>query len=106
MKKGAVHLTETSYPIGGNNTNTVIAAHRGYARAEMFKNLNQLEIGDKVYIKNFKEDLSYEVYDIKIISSNNIDVLKIEEGKEILTLLTCYTLGYEKQRLCIKAKRI
>ena len=27
MREGAVHLTETSYPIGGVNTNCVLAAH-------------------------------------------------------------------------------
>ena len=35
MLKGAVHLTETSYPIGGENTNSVIAAHRGYGKATL-----------------------------------------------------------------------
>ena len=37
MKKGAVHLTETSYPIGGVNTNSVIAAHSGYGKATLFR---------------------------------------------------------------------
>ena len=36
MKHGAVHLSQTSLPIGGNNTNCVIAAHRGYRGAPFF----------------------------------------------------------------------
>ena len=39
MAKGAVHLTETSYPVGGDNTNCVIAAHRGYSRTAMFRDI-------------------------------------------------------------------
>lgn len=60
LAKGAAHLTETSYPIGGENTNCVIAAHRGYYQTEMFRNLDKLEIGDVIYIENFRETLTYE----------------------------------------------
>ena len=81
MKKGAVHLTETSYPIGGVNTNSVIAAHRGYGRATMFRHIEKLENGDKIYIKNFKEELVYTVYEIKIIEPNDITELEIKEGE-------------------------
>ena len=49
MKKGAVHLTETSYPVGGDNTNCVIAAHRGYSKAAMFREIEKLELNDKIY---------------------------------------------------------
>ncbi|MEG0156959.1 MAG: sortase, partial [Anaerovoracaceae bacterium] len=36
MELGATHLSQTSMPIGGKNTNSVIAAHRGYYGAKMF----------------------------------------------------------------------
>ena len=52
MAKGAVHLTQTSYPIGGINTNCVLAAHRGYAKAAFFRDIEKLDYGDKIYIQN------------------------------------------------------
>ena len=41
------HLEGTSLPIGGNNTHTVLTAHRGLPEKTLFTNLNELEIGDK-----------------------------------------------------------
>lgn len=73
MKKGAVHLTETSYPIGGKNTNSVIAAHRGYGKAELFRNIHKLEINDEVNILNFREKLTYKVIEIRIIDPQDIE---------------------------------
>lgn len=105
MKKGAVHLTETSYPIGGVNTNSVIAAHRGYGRATMFRHIEKLENGDKIYIKNFKEELVYTVYEIKIIEPNDITELEIKEGEDIITLITCHPYRVNNQRYIVKAVR-
>lgn len=50
MNKGAVHLSQTSLPIGGENTNCVIAAHRGSLRGYMFRNIDELEPGDEIRI--------------------------------------------------------
>lgn len=106
MRKGAVHLTETSYPIGGENTNSVIAAHRGYGKAKMFRNIDKLEYGDKIYIQNFREELIYEVYEIKLITPDDIRELAIQEGKDIITLITCHPYRVNTQRYVVKAKRI
>lgn len=106
MKKGAVHLTETSYPIGGENTNSVIAAHRGYGKALLFRNIDKLEYGDKIYIQNFKEELTYEVYEIKLVTPDDISELEIQEGEEIITLITCHPYRVNTQRYIVKAKAI
>ncbi len=106
MKKGAVHLTETSYPIGGANTNSVIAAHRGYGKAVLFRNIDKLVVGDKIYIQNFKEELSYEVYDIKLVDPDDTSELLILEGEDIITLITCHPYRVNTQRYIVKAKRI
>ena len=70
MRELAVHLTETFYPVGGENTNCVIAAHRGYSRADRFRNIEKLEIGDEIYIQNFRETLVYQVVELRVISPN------------------------------------
>ncbi len=105
MTKGATHLTETSYPIGGENTNSVIAAHRGWSWSKMFRNIDKLETGDKIYIQNFKEKLTYTVCGIKIVNPNNISELEIQEGKDLITLITCHPYRVNTQRYIIKANR-
>ena len=106
MKKGAVHLTETSYPIGGENTNSVIAAHRGYGKAELFRHIEKLEKGDKIYIQNIREQLEYEVYEIKLVTPDDVRELAIQEGKDIITLITCHPYRVNTQRYIVKAQRV
>lgn len=105
MLKGAVHLTETSYPIGGINTNSVIAAHRGYGKASLFRHIEKLEVGDEIFIKNFKEELTYIVYDIKIIEPDDVSELKVKNGEDIITLITCHPYRVNSHRYIVKAKR-
>jgi sortase (surface protein transpeptidase) len=57
LARGAGHLTQTSLPVGGENTNAVIAAHRGMATADMFRHIDKLEKGDMLYLTNFRETL-------------------------------------------------
>ena len=106
MKKGAVHLTETSYPIGGPNTNSVIAAHRGYGKAKLFRHIEKLDYGDKIYIQNFREELVYEVYEIKLVTPDDVRELAIQDGKDIITLITCHPYRVNTQRYIVKAKHV
>jgi len=105
MRKGAVHLTETSYPIGGTNTNSVIAAHRGYSKADMFRNIEELTIEDRIYIQNFKETLTYKVIQTKVIMPTEVQALFIQEGKDLVTLLTCHPLGRNIRRYMVICER-
>ena len=90
MAAGAVHLSQTSLPIGGENTNCVIAAHRGWYGAPYFRYIDLLEVGDEVYITNLWETLTYKVTSIKVIEPNDIDEILIQPGRDMLTLLTCH----------------
>lgn len=67
MADGAAHLSQTSLPIGGANTNAVIAGHRGYNGASYFRYIDKLTIGDTVTVTNLWEKLTYRVAEIKII---------------------------------------
>ena len=90
MAKGAVHLSQTSLPIGGMDTNCVIAAHQGWYSAPYFRYIELLEVGDELYITNLWETLTYEVTSIKVIEPNDIDEILIQPGRDMLTLLTCH----------------
>ena len=106
MKKGAVHLTQTSYPIGGKNTNCVIAAHRGYSRAPMFREIEKLKRGNKIYLENFKEKLTYKVIKTKVISPTDIEEIMMREDKDMLTLITCHPYRKNSQRYVVFCERI
>ncbi|MDF2513024.1 MAG: LPXTG-site transpeptidase (sortase) family protein [Herbinix sp.] len=105
MSKGAVHLTQTSIPIGGEDTNAVIAAHRGSRYGEMFQHIEQLEIGDEVKITNAWETLTYRVTSIEIIAPNEIDKVLIQEGRDMVTLLSCNPYGKNTQRYVVYCDR-
>ena len=89
MAAGAAHLSQTSLPIGGSNTNCVIAGHCGWKGATYFRNLTELQPGDAVYVMNLWETLTYTVIDAKVIDPNEIDEILIQPGRDMLTLFTC-----------------
>jgi sortase A len=106
MADGAAHLTQTSLPIGGSNTNCVIAGHRGWRGASYFLTITDLKEGDEVLVTNLWETLRYRVVEIQIIDPNDIDAILIQEGRELLTLLTCYRVASgEKLRYLVICER-
>lgn len=90
MADGAAQLGQTSIPIGGENTNAVIAGHRGYNGAPYFRYVPELRIGDCVDITNLWGTLHYKVVETKIIQPNDIEAIKIQPGRDLITLLTCH----------------
>ena len=106
MKKGAVHLTETSLPIGGENTNCVIAAHRGYSSALMFRDIEELQLEDEVYLSNPWEILTYRVVEIKIIRPNEIGEVLIQPDRDLITLITCHPYRFNYQRYVVYCEKV
>ncbi len=106
MNLGAVHLDNTSMPVGGINTNCVIAAHRGAGRyGDMFRSINKLQIGDSVKITNPWEELEYKVTDIFAIEPKDIDKILIQENKDMITLVSCHPYGSSKYRYIVYCER-
>ena len=89
LNKGAAVLGQTSLPIGGENTNCVIAGHRTWNGAIQFKGLEQLQPGDKVYVTNPWETLTYQVVETKTILPDAMQEVLIQEGRDLLTIFTC-----------------
>lgn len=106
MSKGATQLGCTSLPIGGINTNCVIAAHRGYSTKEMFRNIEELEIGDKIIIENYWETLEYEIVKTEVIDPGDINKILIQPQKDMITLSTCHPYRHNYQRYIVYAERI
>ena len=107
MADGAAHLSQTSLPIGGENTNCIIAGHRGYNGASYFRYIDKLNVGDAVYITNLWERLTYQVCEIKIIAPHDVTEILIQPGRELLTLLTCHPYASGgRQRYVVYCERV
>ena len=107
MAAGAAVMGQTSLPIGGSDTNCVLAGHRGWNGAAYFLSINQLEPGDTVTVTNLWETLTYEVVETRVISPNDVDAIHIQPNRELLTLLTCHPpASGGKQRYLVFCERV
>ena len=106
LQVAAGHLEGTSLPVGGASTHAVISAHRGLPSAKLFTNLDQLEVGDTFTITVLDRTFTYEVDNISIILPTETDSLKVSEGKDYITLMTCTPYGINTHRLLVRGRRI
>ena len=106
LQVAAGHLEGTSLPVGGASTHGVISAHRGLPSAKLFTNLDQLEEGDTFTITVLDRTLTYEVDNISIVLPTETDSLKVVDGKDYITLMTCTPYGINTHRLLVRGRRI
>ena len=100
LQTGAGHLNGTKLPIGGENTHSVLAAHRGLPSARLFTDIDQLYRGDYFYIH-----IIFPMVD-KDDSKTLEEVLQIEEGRDLVTLFTCTPYGVNSHRLLVRGSRV
>ncbi len=106
LSVGAGHMQGTSLPIGGENTHSVISAHRGLPSAKLFTDLNHLEVGDTFSITVLDRTTYYEVDKIEIVIPTQLDAVYIEDGESYCTLMTCTPYGINTHRLLVRGKEI
>ncbi|MEE8715842.1 MAG: class C sortase [Coriobacteriales bacterium] len=105
LANGAGHLPGTSMPVGGQGTRCVIAGHTAYGDAVIFDDIGTLVAGDVVWLTSVAGSLRYVVHDSRVIDPDDVDALAIEEGSDMLTLLTCYPRSVNTQRLIVNCVR-
>ena len=106
LEQGAGHLFGSSLPVGGAGTHAVIAAHTGIATRMFFTDLDQMKTGDLFFLNVLGEKLAYQVDQIVTVTPDRTDLLRIEEGKDQVTLVTCTPYGINSHRLLVRGKRI
>lgn len=111
LDTGVGHMNGTKLPIGGESNHSVLSAHRGLPSAKLFTDIDQLEKGDRFYLHILNEDLAYEVDRIlPMIEKDDFDALeeamRIEEGKDYVTLFTCTPYGVNSHRLLVRGHRV
>lgn len=100
------HAENSSVPIGGENTHCLLLGHRGLPTARLFNDIDQLIKGDYFELHILDEVLVYEVYKIQVVEPSELNKLRIEKGKDLVTLITCTPYGINTHRLLVHAKRI
>lgn len=105
LQKGIGHMEQSSYPIGGEGTHSVLTGHRGLPDAELFTHLDKMEIGDRFYLHVLDEILAYRVDQIKVVEPNETGDLDIIPGKDYCTLVTCTPYSINTHRLLVRGVR-
>ncbi|WP_459588879.1 class C sortase [Corynebacterium camporealensis] len=106
LQKGLGHLFGSALPVGGEGNHTVITGHTGLTNATLWDNLIDVKEGDAIYVSTFGEKMKYEVYDIDVVLPEETDSLGDQEGRDLLTLITCTPYGINTHRLLVHAERV
>ena len=107
LSNGIGHIQTSSFPVGGITTRTVVSGHRGLPNAKLFTRLDELVKNDLFYFKVGEKTLAYKIYKIEVVKKDEApDVIGIEEGKDLATLITCTPYGINTHRLIITGKRV
>ena len=105
LRKGVGHLSNTSLPIGGLDTHCVLTGHTALAAATLLSDLDKLNLDDLFYIKVLDELHTYKVDQIKVVLPTDTSDLKIEKGKDYISLITCTPYGINTHRLIVRGTR-
>lgn len=106
LEKGAGHLENTSLPVGGESTHSVISAHSAFPTETFFDYLEDMEEGDSFYIHVLNRTLRYDVDQIKVVLPNDTSDLYVIRGEDHVTLLTCTPYSLNTHRLLVRGKRV
>lgn len=100
------HLEWSGLPVGGMSSHCVLSGHRGLPSAKLFTDLDKMQEGDLFMLRVLDEVLTYEVDRIEIVEPQEVSSLKIEEGEDLCTLVTCTPYGINTHRLLVRGHRI
>lgn len=106
LEKSVGHVVGTSLPVGGESTHAVLSAHSGLASSKLFSDIDQLAVGDTFYIHVLGDTLAYQVDNIATVLPTDTSLLQIEDGKDLVTLVTCTPFGVNTHRLLVRGHRI
>lgn len=106
LERAVGHVVGTSLPVGGSSTHAVLSAHSGMASSRLFSDIEQLAEGDTFYIHVLGEVLAYQVDAINTVLPMDTRLLQIEDGKDLVTLVTCTPFGVNTHRLLVRGQRV
>lgn len=105
LEKGVGYIPESSPLTGGVDHHSILAGHRGLPNAELFLRLNKLEKGDTFVIQVSGQELLYEICKIQVIRPEDTNILQVQKGKDLVSLVTCTPYGMNTHRLVVTGER-
>lgn len=106
LQSAVGHINWSSLPVGGDSTHSVLSGHRGLPSAKLFTDLDNLREGDIFTLTVMDEVLTYEVDQIRTVEPQNVSDLRIEQGEDFCTLVTCTPYGINTHRLLVRGHRV
>lgn len=106
LERAVGHVVGTSLPVGGSSTHAVLSAHSGMVSSRLFSDIDQLTEGDMFYIHVLGDTLAYKVDAIHTVLPTDTSRLQIEDGKDLVTLVTCTPFGVNTHRLLVRGHRV
>lgn len=106
LKDAVGHMEGSSLPVGGENTHVLLSGHRGLPSAKLFTRLDEMTVGDTFYLHVLDEVLVYEVCEVNTVLPEETDLLYLENGRDLVTLITCTPYGLNTHRLLVRGERI
>lgn len=109
LQGGVAHFKDTAKP--GEGSNIFIFGHSSYylwdpgEYKEIFKNLEDIKVGDEIDIWYLSYEYKYKVTETKVVEPSDVSVLK-PTSTEQLTLMTCVPPGTAEKRLIVIAKPV
>jgi len=105
LDRGAGHMENTPFPIGGYGNHSIITAHTGLVNMRLFTDLILLEEGDLFFVEVLNKRIAYEVDRIDIVYPHEIEILVSYEDRDLITLVTCTPYGVNSHRLLVRGTR-
>jgi sortase A len=89
---------------GDETGNVVLAAHNDIY-GELFRDLDQLEPGDRFTVRTETAEFTYVVRSTRIVEPHEVDVMD-NQGIPMATLISCYPYGQNTHRYIVFAERL
>lgn len=105
LQNGIGHMEGSSFPVYGEKTHCVLAGHTGLKHSRLFTDLGKLKKGDVFRIRILGLVAQYRIVDIQTVLPEDVDCIRLEEGKEFCSLVTCTPYGINSHRLVVKGER-
>ncbi|MDN4609188.1 class D sortase [Sporosarcina highlanderae] len=93
-------------PPGEMDGSYAIAGHQAHVFGKYFNRLHEVEVGTEFTFQTAEGEMNFRVFDIQIVRPHDVDVLEPQEGKALISLITCYPEYSNEFRLVVQGERV
>lgn len=106
LANGIGHIEGTSLPVGNINSHVALSGHRGLPSSKLLVRLDEMEEGDYFYIRCGNMTMAYQVISIQVVDPEDTECIAIQEGKDLVSLVTCTPYGINTHRLVVTGEHV